>query len=269
LGGSIYLTITDNVFDDVHGLYIPPADPATPVLDVVANCNDFLGGGNWGVWNGTDFLVDATDNWWGNTSGPAHATNPTGTGNAVSDNVLFEPWAKAVPDDPAEVETATETGEASFRPSKGCIIELEALPELPAPAPRGVSFPHGMFSFEITCIDPGETVDVVIELPQDVPEGTVWWKHDGTRWYSLPNLTDDGDNIMTIRLTDGGLGDSDGEADGTITDPGGPGNPVPPLTVGLDGSAVNRTAVLAPWIALFALIAGASLLVVRRSRAQI
>ncbi len=270
LGGSIYLTIKDNVFDDVHGLYVPPADPATPVLDVAANCNDFLGSGKWGVWNGTDFLVDATDNWWGDSSGPYHATlNPAGTGNAVSDNVDFEPWAKAVPDDPVEVETATETGEASFRPSRGCIVELEALPELPTPAPRGVSFPHGMFSFEITCINPGDTVQVTIELPEDVAEGTVWWKHDGTRWYSLPNLDDNGDNIMVIALTDGGPGDTPGSPSGTILDPGGPGNPMTALTVGWEGASVNKVAVMTPWIALLAaMIASATLLVVRRRRAQ-
>lgn len=39
------------------------------------------------------YEVNATDNWWGNASGPYHSTtNPNGTGNAVSDNVLYEPW---------------------------------------------------------------------------------------------------------------------------------------------------------------------------------
>ncbi len=39
--------------------------------------------------------VDATNNWWGHASGPAHDSNPLGTGDAVSDNVLFDPWLKA------------------------------------------------------------------------------------------------------------------------------------------------------------------------------
>jgi len=268
-GGSIYLTITDNTFYDVHGVYVFEEDVETGVFDVTAKCNDFLGSGYWGVWNGSGFVVHATDNWWGDSSGPYHPDlNPTGTGNAVSYNVDFEPWAKAVPDDPAEVETATETGDASFRPSRGCMVELEAVAELPAPAPRGVSFPHGMFSFEITCINPGDTVQVTIELPQDVAEGTVWWKHDGTRWYSLPNLDDNGDNVMVIALTDGGLGDSPESDPGTIVDPGGPGNPVPPLAVGWEGSPVNTASVMAPWIALLSVIASASLLVLRRRQTQ-
>ncbi len=37
--------------------------------------------------------LDATNNWWGDASGPAHPLeNPDGLGNAVSDNVFFNPW---------------------------------------------------------------------------------------------------------------------------------------------------------------------------------
>jgi len=46
--------------------------------------------------NETGFLpvmvMDATHNWWGNATGPTHADNPTGTGDAVSNNVNFRPW---------------------------------------------------------------------------------------------------------------------------------------------------------------------------------
>lgn len=44
--------------------------------------------------NGTRFplTVDARGNWWGDASGPAHATNPGGTGASVSDRVLYDPW---------------------------------------------------------------------------------------------------------------------------------------------------------------------------------
>lgn len=36
--------------------------------------------------------IDATKNWWGNKTGPQHATNPSGTGDPVSDYVNFTPW---------------------------------------------------------------------------------------------------------------------------------------------------------------------------------
>jgi len=37
-------------------------------------------------------VIDATSNWWGAASGPTHASNPAGTGDAVSDYVDFDPW---------------------------------------------------------------------------------------------------------------------------------------------------------------------------------
>jgi hypothetical protein len=40
-------------------------------------------------------VVDATNNWWGNASGPYHTTNPAGLGNPVSDRVNFLPWLYA------------------------------------------------------------------------------------------------------------------------------------------------------------------------------
>lgn len=36
--------------------------------------------------------VDAVMNWWGDATGPAHSTNPCGTGDAVTDYVDYSPW---------------------------------------------------------------------------------------------------------------------------------------------------------------------------------
>ncbi|MFA5629013.1 MAG: right-handed parallel beta-helix repeat-containing protein [Dehalococcoidales bacterium] len=54
-----------------------------------------------GVINGGSNELDATNNWWGDASGPKATSNPDGAGNAVSDNVNFDPWLGAIPvDDP-------------------------------------------------------------------------------------------------------------------------------------------------------------------------
>jgi hypothetical protein len=37
-------------------------------------------------------VANAENNWWGSCSGPSHPSNPLGTGDAVSDNVDFDPW---------------------------------------------------------------------------------------------------------------------------------------------------------------------------------
>ncbi len=49
----------------------------------------------WNVRNNTPpVAVDARHNWWGDPSGPQHATkNPNGLGKGVTDGVLFFPWA--------------------------------------------------------------------------------------------------------------------------------------------------------------------------------
>ena len=42
--------------------------------------------------------MDAINNWWGDNSGPYHpGTNPSGTGDKVSDNVLYHPWTGEAP----------------------------------------------------------------------------------------------------------------------------------------------------------------------------
>ncbi|MBU8871635.1 MAG: T9SS type A sorting domain-containing protein [Gemmatimonadales bacterium] len=48
---------------------------------------------NFGSWSNTGAPYDARGNDWGHFSGPYHLTlNPAGSGNAVSDNILFDPW---------------------------------------------------------------------------------------------------------------------------------------------------------------------------------
>ena len=81
--------IIDNGQAGVHvsNLYSP--GDANPII----HDNNISGNAQFGVFNGTAGLVDATDNWWGNSSGPFHPTeNPPGTGDPVSDNVGFVPW---------------------------------------------------------------------------------------------------------------------------------------------------------------------------------
>ncbi|HEX5798217.1 MAG TPA: right-handed parallel beta-helix repeat-containing protein [Candidatus Saccharimonadales bacterium] len=57
---------------------------------VEAHQNNIQGNDN-GVIS-TNPEVDATCNWWGSPTGPTHSSNPSGTGDEVSDNVLFDPW---------------------------------------------------------------------------------------------------------------------------------------------------------------------------------
>jgi hypothetical protein len=157
------------------------------------------------------------------------------------------------------VQTATETGAARFGSDKGSIEDLAAVAEgtltCPDEGKPDLVFPHGFFSFHITGLTPcaSETVVVTITLPSAMPVGTQYWKcHDGA-WLDVTSLLgdNDGDNVLTLTLTDGGLGDADGECNGVIVDPGGPGQP-PPLAVGGIVMPVNRLELVAPWMGVVA-----------------
>jgi len=192
------------------------------------------GSGSYGVYNeNAEETVDATLNWWGNASGPTHTSNPGGTGDAVSDNVDYDPWLGEQYASTKSTGTATGTGTASSSPDSGAIENLTSVAESTLPTagkPGGLVFPHGFFSFNVTGIGAGSTVIVTVTLPSTVPVGTQYWKYHASEggWIQIPMGDDDGDNVVTITLVDGGLGDDDGIANGTIVDQGGPGTPPPP-----------------------------------------
>jgi lysozyme len=171
------------------------------------------------------------------------------------------------------VETATGTGVATFSTDLGTIEDLVAVSEaaLPEAGKPNLTFPHGFFSFRIVSLTPGASVTVTITLPSNMAVGTQYWKYQtGKGWYQILIGDDDGDNVITIRLTDGGLGDGDGQANGVIVDPGGPGSPPPSPPVGGVWVPVNKFELLAPWISLALLmaVAVASVIYVKHRKKQ-
>jgi len=141
-------------------------------------------------------------------------------------------------------ETATGTGPAYFDSDPSTLRNLTAVAEgtLPPEGKPNLVFPHGFFSFNIT-LPPGHTnATVTITYPENIPVGAQYRKYgpNGStnnpqpeRWYQILIGDDDGDNVITIQLTDGGIGDDDGAANGVIVDQGAIGNPaaqVPALT---------------------------------------
>ena len=64
-----------------------------------ATLNDLSANTAFGIQNANPSgSIPATCNWWGNLTGPNHATNPGGTGSPVSDGVVFSTWAGAAYD---------------------------------------------------------------------------------------------------------------------------------------------------------------------------
>ncbi len=82
-------TITHTLLsNDYNGL------TANGTSNPIINFSDIYQDQNLGVNNvNKSFVINATNNWWGDNSGPKNATlNPAGTGQAVSDGVNFNPW---------------------------------------------------------------------------------------------------------------------------------------------------------------------------------
>jgi hypothetical protein len=144
-------------------------------------------------------------------------------------------------------ESATGEGSVMFSTDRGGFVigDFEAVSEDDLPEegkPTDVAFPFGFFSWTITDLTPGDTVTITITFPSDIPEDTQYWKVIGGVWTDVSSLLgdNDGDNVLTLTITDGGLGDADGMVNGEISDPGGPGplgcNSLVATIVGTDGN---------------------------------
>jgi hypothetical protein len=77
-----------------------------------------------GVANWNAPLLDATNNWWGDASGPYHPVqNPGGLGDDVGDNILFDPWLTAPPEAGAASAGMFVSTGAPTRVSPGQVVD--------------------------------------------------------------------------------------------------------------------------------------------------
>ena len=82
-------TITNCIFlAQPYGIY--SYNNANPTI---GGSNTFYGNTTFAVYNASATVIEATNNYWGDPSGPYHpGSNPTGLGDPVSDNVNFGDW---------------------------------------------------------------------------------------------------------------------------------------------------------------------------------
>jgi hypothetical protein len=91
--------------------------------------------------------------------------------------------------------------------------------------PSGFTFNNGLVSFKLNAVATGGTAQVKITLPAAIPAGSKVYKTNATGFHEYTNASIAG-NTVTLTLTDGGSGDNDGAANGSITDPVGVASPV-------------------------------------------
>lgn len=106
--------IFDCVFDSLLPLSAPDVYAIRPSQDsLLARDNSFLPPGLAAGSNGSYF--DARLNWWGDSTGPFHASlNPGGLGSEVGNGVLFEPWLTQPPDSSDTTSAADDHSEHSI-----------------------------------------------------------------------------------------------------------------------------------------------------------
>jgi len=80
-----------------NGLFFD--NSATLATGSIANCIEFSDdfGANQAYSGGIIPVVDLSGNWWGNATGPTHATNSGGTGDAVTDNIEYSGFLTSRP----------------------------------------------------------------------------------------------------------------------------------------------------------------------------
>jgi hypothetical protein len=130
---------------------------------------------------------------------------------------------------PSSASVGTNLGAVSFSLDNGSISNLAHLrvADTRCSTPSGYDFPYGLFSFNISGINVGQTVKVTITFPRHLPNNYKYYKCIGNQLVDCTRITTRlNDNSLVLSLTDGGLGDADGLANGTIVDPGGPVEPV-------------------------------------------
>ena len=105
---------------------------------------------------------------------------------------------------------------------------------LPEPPPEALSLPAGLLSFTVDGVAPGATIEIEVLVDGGVTGADRYFKfHDGAWLDFTDHAAFNGDSIL-LAMTDGGLGDDDGEANGRIVDPGGPALQVTSFPPGLD-----------------------------------
>ncbi|NCC26175.1 MAG: IPTL-CTERM sorting domain-containing protein [Deltaproteobacteria bacterium] len=129
-------------------------------------------------------------------------------------------------------------------PGTGCQGEISGGPYFveaaslaaSAPFPDDTAFPWGLIDFKIVNVPSGGTVTLTVTMTSNIPAGSIFYKYDSGTYTPYENVAglDDGDNLFSITLTDGGAGDQDGQVNGEIVDPGGIGvrgaQPIPTLS---------------------------------------
>ncbi|MBB1408640.1 InlB B-repeat-containing protein [Pseudoalteromonas sp. SG44-17] len=125
-------------------------------------------------------------------------------------------------EDEEQINVTVLNDRGSILPSSKGIIE-PSNPELPA-LNSTLEFERDLLAVDIAT-EAGQTIELQITYENTLPAQFTYQKLIAQQWQALDqdNITVSDDRLtLTLTLTDGGAGDSDGVINGVIKDPGGP-----------------------------------------------
>lgn len=133
--------------------------------------------------------------------------------------------------------------------SDGVIVGASRVNESLLPPLSNTAFPFGVFNCNISEIGTGATVNVTIDLLEDLPPEAAYWAYGRTindtnpHWEEIPINVSEDNRTITMQFTDGGRGDEDLTANEVI------------LTIGGLGAPMSTRPVGAPIVTTFGLVA--------------
>jgi phosphatidylserine decarboxylase len=130
---------------------------------------------------------------------------------------------------PIQTATAgTNLGDVTFTSNAGSIQGLSTTNASQVGCmPSNYYFPYGLFSYSVINLRPGQSVKVTAKFPNPLPLASKYVKCSNNALTDCSSFTTRiNEYTLQLNLTDGGQGDADGIANGTIIDPGGPASPI-------------------------------------------
>ncbi len=179
--------------------------------------------------DGTPVTVTGTSTWStdsGTLSDGIHAITATSfdaAGNSATQSIHVTMNTVVINTQDTSITSTTGAGQVRSVTDAGNFVSFTPVNEstLPLVGKPAVAFPYGFLSFHITGLTIGQTIHVTQTYPTILPTGTKYWKIESGVWTDATSLISINRNTLTLTITDGGFGDSDGLANGMISDPSG------------------------------------------------
>jgi len=193
------------------------------------------------------------------TGGTIGDGNGDGTPDALQSNVaslsfLKTPTSQSNPSNATSVFVSliADANDGKIDTADKNTAQLNNVYQIDAPVnlPKNVKMPLGQISFDakVDAVGTNETFSLYVDSTLGI---NAYWKQNAAgNWVNLASsqyggkvVTEGGKTRLDFQITDGGVFDSDGKADGVITDPGAPGFDAntPPTLTGIPATAQTIT----------------------------